>query len=171
MAIGVEAGDITNAQRLAMLGTREDGNPEAVADRRLMIVHTGWIGVTFGAGSNLERDTAISFVPNVVFNNGTAELQTFNPVNQDRPEVEAIVTASLSSFGNSPDTAAVDRAAVRLRKIDALPGDPIVLVLEARLAAAEGAIHGVSYQVTVLAHPDMLGPTVVVNSNVSPLST
>jgi hypothetical protein len=166
MAINVALGDVVSPQRLAMRGVREGGNPEADADARLMIVYTGWLEVTLGAGSTLFRDTAISFVPNEL-----GQVQTFKPDNEgDLGVVRAIVTASLSSFGSSPDTAAVDRASVFVepRTFPGIAGSPRVLILRVRLAVADGAIHGVSYQVTVLANPLLLDTVLTLSDGATP---
>jgi hypothetical protein len=168
MAINVEAGDIVNVQRLAMLGTREGGDPQNDPDRRLMIVYTGWIGVTLGVGSPQQSQTAISFVPNGPGPSGQVEIQTFKTPRQDQADVEVVVTASLSSFGSSPDVAAIDKASVSVEKLTSFQGDPRVIILRARLSAAEGAVHGISYQVTVLVHPDMLDTPILVGFGQTP---
>jgi len=74
--------------------------------------------------------------------------------------VHAVVAASLSSSADEPDTAAVDNAQVALepRSFSPVQGSPPaqVLILRARIAVAGGKIHGISYQVTVRAHPSQL---------------
>jgi hypothetical protein len=157
MVISVRANSVVNPQRLAILGIREGGDTQVDNDRRLMIVYTGWIAVTHSAVSALTRNRALSFVPNSFVGNGKVELQTFKERGpDDPPEAEAIITASLSSFGTSPDVAAVDEAEVSIEKMSHLPGDPRVLVLRATLAVEEGSVNGISYQVTVLVHPKMI---------------
>jgi hypothetical protein len=134
-----------------------------------MIVYTGWVAVTFGGGGDLQRDLAIAFVPDRIDANGDVEIQAFKPSSPDLGRVEAAVTVSLSSFGGDPDTAAVDEAAVSLTRQTHLTGDPLVLVLNAALAAADGSIHGLAYQVTVLVHPDLLDGTVTVDRSETPV--
>jgi hypothetical protein len=166
VAINVELGDVVSAQRLAMRGIREGGSPEADADARLMIVYTGWLSVNLATGSNLHRETFVSFVPN-----GLGQIQTFKPDNEgDLGVVQAVVTASLSSFGDSPVTAAVDRASVSIepRQFPGEGGSPRVLILRARLAVSEGTIHAISYQVTVLANPLLLDKTLTLGDGATP---
>lgn len=153
MTLNVELKDISNPQRLRTLTTRPGGTPGTFADQRLLIVYCGWIGATHGAGSDLTRNTAISFVPNE-----DGGVQTFKAGNQDLGDVEAIVTAGLSSFGDDPDVAAVDRVTVALetRTFPGVAGHPLVLILRATLAAQNGAVHAFNYQVTLLAHPSLL---------------
>jgi hypothetical protein len=119
-----------------------------------MIVYTGWVGATHGAVADLTRDEVISFVPR-----GDGRIQTFGEPNWDVDDALAIVSASLSSFGGEPDTAALDDASVNLeiRQFPGIGGQPRVLILRATLAAAGGAVHGFAYQVTVLVHPSQLG--------------
>jgi hypothetical protein len=57
--------------------------------------------------------------------------------------------------------AAVDEASVALEDTRIFPGvarHPRILILRARLAAQDGAVHPFGYQVTLLIHPDLLGP-------------
>ena len=165
MSIKVKMSDMSRPQRLAALVVREGGDPTVPADRRLLIVYTGWIGATHEAGGNLVREEVVSFVPN-----DPNTVQTFKPGKEGGEGVQAVVTASLSSFGGEPDTAAVDRASVSLenKPFLSVDGNALVLVLKVEVAAAGGAVHGIAYQVTVLAHPDLLGPVVPVSGQVSP---
>jgi hypothetical protein len=84
----------------------------------------------------------ISFVPR-----GDGLIQTFGEPNRDVDDTLAIVSASLSSFGGEPDTAALDDASVNLeiRQFPGIGGQPRVLILRATLAAAGGAVHGFAY--------------------------
>ncbi len=154
--INVMVADVFNPQRVAILGTREGGDPQAERDRRLMIVYTGFIAVTHGAGNSLSRNTALSFVP-FSDEDGNFMLDTFKARRpDDPPEAEIALTAALASFGSSPEVAAIDRAAVSIQQQNQLTGDPRVLVLRLSLAAHDGAIHSISYQVTVVVHPSMI---------------
>lgn len=165
MALNVRISDVTRPQSLAALTTRRDGDPNAFADQRLLVTYTGWVGATHGAGDDLTRNTAISFVPL-----GGRDIQTFLPGNQDLGQVEAIVTASLSSFGDSPAVAAVDRASVELKPqtFGGVAGNPLVLILRATLAAHEGNVHAFAYQVTVLAHPSLFGDVLTLPASTAP---
>jgi hypothetical protein len=171
MAINVQLGDVASPQRLAMLGVREGGDPAKDADRRLMIVHSGWMAGTFGVGGPLSRDTALSFVPNGPGTTpGTVAIQTFKRGNVDVGAVEAIVSSALSSLAGRPEVAAVDHASMALepRLFPGFDESHLVLVLRARLAAARGVINAISYQVTVLAHPTLVGDVLSLPSTTAP---
>ncbi len=164
MPIRVRLRDVAQPQDLRVDATRSGGNPASDADRRALIVHTGWIGATF-VSDELAREEVISFVP---LDNG--EIQRFELGNQDLGNVTAVVTASLSSFADEPNTAAVDNATVRLepRTFPGIEGSPQVLILRARVTVAGGKIHGISYQVTVRAHPSLLVETLDLPDSTQP---
>jgi hypothetical protein len=167
MPISVKLADVVHPQRLAALTVREGGNPGASADRRLMIVHTGWVLATLeGGDDSITRATALSFVPN-----GDRKVQTYKPPTADLGGVQAVVAAALTSFGNDPDVAAVDEVSVALenRTFPGVAGEPLVLILRAKLAAQDGNVNRFGYQVTLLAHPDLLGPALTLSDETSPL--
>lgn len=116
-----------------------------------MDVFSGWLGVNFrGDGGSVHRDDCKSFLVTAskdVFTLGTeAEL------------IAATVTVTPSSVADDDDeanVAAVDSASVRLEKqaFPAISGNPLCLVLRAKLAALNVTLHGVTYQVVVLSKP------------------
>lgn len=166
MALNVQIKDVVRPQSLDTLTVRRGGSFQTDADQRVLQVYTGWVAATHGAGNDLTRNTAISFVPL----DGNRRVQTFNPGNVDLGQIEAVVTASLSSFGGDPDVAAVDRASVRLepQTFGGVGGNPLVLVLRATLAAQDGAVHAFAYQVTVLAHPSLFDQVLTLDPPTTP---
>jgi hypothetical protein len=173
MALNVKAGDIVRPKRLAILGVREDANdPPLGADKRLMIVYTGWIAVTHGAGEDESFETAVAFVPNGPGPSANkVEIQTWKEDDKsDLGIVEAVVTSALSGFGDEIDAAAVDSVKVELKhkNFPGIGGAQRFLVLTANLTAEDGAIKGISYQVTVLTHPGLLDTPLVVDKNEFP---
>lgn len=165
MPLNVQIKDVVRPQSLDTLTVRRGGSFQTSADQRVLQVYTGWVAATHGAGDDLTRNTAISFVP---LEGRT--VQTYLPGNQDLGGVEAIVTAALSSFGDAPSVAAVDRASVSLepQNLENIAGQPLVLVLRATLAAHEGNVHAFAYQVTVLAHPSLLGTVLTLGAQETP---
>jgi hypothetical protein len=135
---------VHDPQHLRSLVTNVGGETPLVLD-----VYTGWLVFDFDEPSdNIRRDQVISWVPlGTKTSSGAFEVQTY-------PEgADAVVTASLSSFGDGASVAAVDGALIEIKK-QPLPGrtvDP-VLVLIADVAVSQGGLHRVSYQVTVLAN-------------------
>jgi hypothetical protein len=160
MALNVKLADVVKPQSFG-LSVKEDGPPGTTGDFRRLIVYTGWVAVTFKGSGGVTRETAVSFVPN-----GGGGVQTFNP----GAVVQATVTASLSSFGEGPDVAAVDEASLDLesRTFPGVSGSPLVLILRARLAVQNGAFHAFSYQVTLLVDPTMLGMVLSLTKDTHP---
>jgi hypothetical protein len=169
MPVNVKLKDVAQPQRLDALVAIQDPDPThnpftVPADRRVQIVYTGWLGATFGTVA-LARDQVLSFVPHVDVMDKKLKVQTFLPANSDLGDVQAVVMASLSSFGSGPSTAAVDHASIAtVHKSIPGVGDDLglrVLVVTAQVAADGGEVHGIAYQVTVLANPQLLGPALI----------
>jgi hypothetical protein len=166
MALNVRIKDVVSPRSLDTLTIRRGGNFQTFADERVLQVYTGWVAATHGAGGSLTRNIANSFVPL----DGNRRVQTFLPGNVDLGDVEITVTAALSSFGDAPSVAAVDRASVTLepQTIGGVGGNPLALVIQATLAAHEGNVHAFSYQVTVLAHPRLFGDILTLSPQETP---
>lgn len=150
MAINIPVRDVAGAQHLRCVVRGEIGDPRigrtTIGDLA-MDVYTGWLVFQY------ERDDpgntkVISFVPLGTKFGTNLDIQTYSA-----GVTSAIVSASVSSFADDPDLAAVDRASVKLLTHN-FPGlAPVqVLVLEADVAVTSGKLHRVSYQVTVLAN-------------------
>ena len=166
MPLNVQIKDVVRPQSLDTLTVRRGGDFQSFPDQRVLQVYTGWIAATHGAGGDLTRNTAISFVPL----DGSRNVQTYLPGNVDLGGVEVIMTAALSSFGDRPSVAAVDRATVSLepQTFGGIAGNPLVLVVRATLAAHEGNVHAFAYQVTVLAHPSLFGQILTLGAQETP---
>jgi hypothetical protein len=110
-----------------------------------MDVYTGWLTFTYEAG--LPHEHVVSFVPLGTGTGSNLDLQGYVGGIQS-----AIVSASVSSFADDPDLAAVDLASVKLAiNHNFLGFTANVLVLDASVAVSSGKLHRVAYQVTVLA--------------------
>jgi hypothetical protein len=109
-----------------------------------MDVYTGWLMFTYEAG--LPHEHVISFVPLGTGVGTNLDLQGYVGGIQS-----AVVSASVSSFADDPDLAAVDMATVKLVNHNFLGFSANVLVLDASVAVSGGKLHRVAYQVTVLA--------------------
>ncbi len=138
MGLFVALKDVVNAQDLHLpyVAPSASGQPQV----NHLIFYTGWLPFNHQSSSFGTNDVA-SFVPN---QDGTLDIL---------PEdmTDAIVTASLTSFLDDPDTAAVDRAAVHVKQFQfpGLGGSQSVLVLDAALAVNGGSVRRLAYQVTV----------------------
>jgi hypothetical protein len=167
MVIKIPVSQVVNPQRLDSRTTRSGGNPATFADQRTLIVYAGWIVAPFANDDgHLVHDVAVSFVPN-----SDGRLQTFKEGNQDLRQVEAIVATALSSINNNGNgAAAVDETSIDLepQTFPGIAGHPLTLVLRARLAALNGSVQRIGYQVTVLAHPDLLGDAVSIPATTTP---
>jgi hypothetical protein len=144
MAINIPVRDVAGAQHLRCLvrGPVKPDDSTNIVDL-VMDVYTGWLTFTYQAG--LPHENVISFVP---LGTGTGTSQNIQGYVGG---ASAIVSASISSFADDPDLAAVDRATVKLVTKDfagLLPAQ--VLVLDASIAVGEGKLHRIAYQVTVL---------------------
>jgi hypothetical protein len=114
---------------------------------RVMDVYSGWLTIDF-RHDTLTRDRVISWVPL----NDTGKIQKYLGGKDG-----IVTTASISSFGDAPEVAAVDRASTLLKDVP-ISGEMLdgVLVLEVDVAVRAGALHRVAYQVTVLARTDSI---------------
>jgi len=113
----------------------------------LVLIYTGWVMFEYARGEYLDRETVISFLPN---SDGT--LRNFHPSFVDRiGHVRAAVTAAPSSFSirDEGGGVAVDSAVVALQQLVNLANDPSYLVLRSQIAARDGALLRIAYQVTV----------------------
>ena len=125
---------------------------------QVLDIYTGWLKFDFSVGGVLTRQRVVSWVP-LAIHGGKADVQTY-------PQgAEAIVTASLSSFGHSAQAACVDRAfiATKTQPLTHKTLKP-VLVLTVDVAAHNGSLLRIAYQVTVLAQTTNRGkefPTLV----------
>jgi hypothetical protein len=148
MDIIVPLRDVVAAQHQRCLVRGEINNPSGpntIGDL-VMDVYTGWIMFEYEQ-DDPGHDHVMSFVP-LGTGSGT-KLDIVNYVGG----VSAIVSASVSSFADAPDLAAVDKAKVLLKTHEFKGVPPArVLVLDASVAVTEGKLHRVSYQVTVLAN-------------------
>jgi hypothetical protein len=104
---------------------------------------------------DLSRDKLISLVPLGPHGTGpNVDIQSY-PIVPNFPvaqAVTAIISASMTSFGDEPTGAAVDGALVQLETHSfpgALPAN--VLVIHAEIGVEAGNLHRLAYQVTVLA--------------------
>jgi hypothetical protein len=120
----------------------------------VMDIYTGTCVFDFKKG-DLERDKLISLVPLGLHGTGpNVDIQSY-PINPQFPvaqAVTAIISASMTSFGEEPTGAAVDGALVQLETHSfpgALPAN--VLVIHAEIGVEDGNLHRLAYQVTVLA--------------------
>jgi hypothetical protein len=110
----------------------------------VMDIYTGCCVFEF---SGDHRDPLISLVPLGLHGAGPdVDIQSYPGA------VEAIISASMTSFGDGPDGAAVDGAVMKL-ETHSFPGFPPanVLVIHAELGAIGGTLYRMAYQVTVFA--------------------
>jgi hypothetical protein len=145
MAINIPLRDVAGAQHLRCLvrGPVKPDNPTNIVDL-VMDVYTGWLTFTYEQ-DDPANDHVFSFVPLGTGTSTNLDIQSYVG------GASAIVSASISSFADDPDLAAVDRATVKLvtkNFAGLLPAQ--VLVLDASIAVGEGKLHRIAYQVTVL---------------------
>jgi hypothetical protein len=114
----------------------------------VMDIYTGCCVFEYGG----DRDPLISLVPLGLHGQGPdVDIQSYPGV-PGSGTVEAIISASMTSFGDDPDGAAVDGAVMKL-ETHSFPGFPPanVLVIHAELGANGGNLYRLAYQVTVFA--------------------
>jgi hypothetical protein len=140
----IPIGDVDGAQHLRCVVS--SGKPDSKGSPTLdlvMDVYTGWLTFTH-ASNDFAQANVVSFVPLGTGTGTNVDIQNYVG------GASAIVSASISSFADDPDLAAVDRARVKLTTHN-FPGfTGQVLVLNASVAVQEGKLHRVSYQVTAL---------------------
>jgi hypothetical protein len=147
-AIDLSVEDVTGAQHHRFLVRGQIRNPSgpATIGDLVMDVYTGWLVFTY------ERDDpgiiqVLSFVPLGTGSGANLDLQGY-----PGGASAAIVSASMSSFADDPELAAVDTAKVKLATANFQGLPPAqVLVLDVSIAVTEGRFHRVAYRVTVLA--------------------
>ena len=131
----------------------------------VMDIYTGTCVFDFQSG-DLERAKLISLVPLGPHGSGpNVDVQSYPGA------TTAIISASMTSFGDEPTGAAVDGALVKL-ETHSFPGFPPanVLVIHAEIGVEAGNLHRLAYQVTVLAQTreggqELPGMTVNVGPN------
>jgi hypothetical protein len=121
-----------------------EGEFNSVTQPVVMDIYTGTCAFDFSSGAfdGPLRDTLVSLVPL-----GTHTGQDVDLQNYPGP-VEAIISASMTSFGDEPTGAAVDGATVKL-ETHTFPGfQANVLVIHAEIGVESGNLHRLAYQVT-----------------------
>jgi hypothetical protein len=150
MAINIPLSDVVHPQVFRTVvgigsGTKPDGS-DAI-NSMVMDIYTGWIVFNFNeSNDNLIHDHVFSFIPLGAGTGGNVTLQDYTG------GAGAIVSASISSFGDRPAVAAVDFATVKV-VTHSFPGHvpAQVLLLDASVAVQDGSLHRIAYQVTALA--------------------
>lgn len=113
----------------------------------VMDIYTGTCMFDFPSDDDIIRDKLISLVPLGPHGTGpNIDIQSYPG------DATAIISASMTSFGDEPTGAGVDGALVRLESHN-FPGFPPakVLVIHAEIGVEAGNLHRLAYQVTVLA--------------------
>jgi hypothetical protein len=113
----------------------------------VMDIYTGTCMFNFTATDDQPSEDIKSLVPLGPQADGKVDIQGY-PGN-----VQAIISASLTNFGRSPEAAYVDGAVVKLEQHEfpGVAGRINVLVIHAEIGGEDGDVHRMAYQVTVLA--------------------
>jgi hypothetical protein len=162
MTKSIPLGDVGHPQHLRAIVKDETNLIDQVMD-----VYTGWIGVGIEeTHNNLFREQILSFVPL-----SPGKVQEYRDVDATgRRVTSAIVVATISSIAGDIETAAVDFATVSLQpfQFPGVAGTHFLLVLQATVAAQDGTVHGIAYQVTVLTDAIRLPRTLTLDRDTTP---
>jgi hypothetical protein len=120
------------------------GEFNSVAQPVVMDIYTGTCAFDFSSGSfdGPLRDNLVSLGPLGTLTGSDVDLQNYPG------PVEAIISASMTSFGDEPTGAAVDGATVKLESHTFPHFQANVLVINADIGVEAGNLHRLAYQVT-----------------------
>jgi hypothetical protein len=150
MAINVPLRDVVRPQFFrSVVGSSTGAKPDGSDSIRniVMDIYTGWIVFDFHESHDtLIHDHVFSFIPLGPGSGGLVTVQDYTG------GANAIVSASIASFGGRPAVAAVDFATIKLVPHSFAGHAPAhVLLLDASVAVQDGSLHRIAYQVTAIA--------------------
>jgi hypothetical protein len=108
-------------------------------------IYSGWIHINQGSGRGRTRsDTIVAFLP--------IHDTTIRDYQRAQKIISATVTVAPSGVDDDATVFAVDRASVKLepQKFVGIGGDPLCLVLRARIGINNGTLLAITYQVNIL---------------------